>query len=415
MDASQMPQGESSDTALLALQTELAGLRTRIARVEAAVERDMADPAAGSHGLAAEVATLRAELAARDRQLVEAGAVARVRIAALTETLTAIEQSIGWRLVTRLRAAGGLIPQPVRTTGFRLIKRTYWALTPHRMPARRRWMVDGPILERSVRRMASLSDEVRERLGAPLHRAYGPGPNEQLDIFPAPSGRAPIFIFIHGGAWREGQARNYAFPAEMFVAAEAHYVALDFMEKMEAGGDLRGMVDQVRRGIAWVYRNAASFGGDPERIYAGGHSSGAHLCSLALVADWRDEFDLPPDILKGGLLMSGLYEMQAISNSLRSSFLAVSDDIDAAMSATRRLDRLNAPVVVTYGTDDPPEFKQQSQVLFDAIKALGKPVELIEAANFGHMEILESLANPYGPNGRAALRLMGLSPGLASR
>ena len=42
------------------------------------------------------------------------------------------------------------------------------------------------------------------------------------------------------------------------------------------------------------------------------------------------------------------------------------------------------------------------------MKAVGKPVELIQTENFGHMEMLESLGNPYGPNGRAALALMKL-------
>ena len=73
----------------------------------------------------------------------------------------------------------------------------------------------------------------------------------------------------------------------MFVNAGAHYVALDFISVKEAGGDLSVMAAQVRRGIAWVYKNAASFGGDPDRIYIGGHSSGGHLCGVALVTDWQ--------------------------------------------------------------------------------------------------------------------------------
>jgi len=55
----------------------------------------------------------------------------------------------------------------------------------------------------------------------------------------------------------------------------------------EAGGDLSVMAAQVRRGIAWVYKNAASFGGDPDRVYIGGFSSGGHLCGVALVTDWQ--------------------------------------------------------------------------------------------------------------------------------
>jgi hypothetical protein len=75
-----------------------------------------------------------------------------------------------------------------------------------------------------------------------------------------------------------------------------------------------------------------------------------------------------------------------------------------AMSSLRQIDRLHAPLIVTYGTNDAPEFQRQARDFAAAVKAAGKPVELIQAANFGHQEMLESLSNPYGPNGRAALR-----------
>ena len=113
---------------------------------------------------------------------------------------------------------------------------------------------------------------------------------------------APVFVFIHGGNWLIGAAKDFGFAAEMFVNAGAHYVALDFISVKEAGGDLSTMASQVRRGIAWVYKNAASFGGDPNRIYRGGHSSGGHLCGVALVTDWPREFGLPDDLVKGGLV-----------------------------------------------------------------------------------------------------------------
>src|SRR5262249_50813662 len=80
------------------------------------------------------------------------------------------------------------------------------------------------------------------------------------------------------------------------VNAGAHYVALDFIAIEPAGGDLRAMADQVRRGIAWVYKNAASFGGDPERLYIGGHSSGGPLFGGSFVTDLQEGYRLPPDL-----------------------------------------------------------------------------------------------------------------------
>src|SRR5262245_29963374 len=80
------------------------------------------------------------------------------------------------------------------------------------------------------------------------------------------------------------------------------------------------MADQVRRAIAWVYKNAASFGGDANRLYVSGTSSGAHLAAVALTTDWRKDFGLPADMLKGGLCCSGMYDLHPVSLSARAGY-----------------------------------------------------------------------------------------------
>jgi arylformamidase len=267
-----------------------------------------------------------------------------------------------------------------------------------------------PLQAQILRRLASSSELVRSRLEAPRREAYGPTEPEKLDIYRTPRPNAPIFVFIHGGAWQGGEARNYAYAAEMFVNAGAHFIALDFVAIEPAGGDLRVMADQVRRGVAWVYRNAASFGGDASRLYIGGHSSGGHLCGVTLVTDWPKDFGLPADIIKGGLCMSGMYDMKPVRLSKRGSYVKFTDEMEQAMSSQRHLDLLRAPVTITYGTNETPEFQRQNRDFAAAVRAIGKPAELIEAANYNHFEIMESLGNPYGPNGRAALALMKIAP-----
>ncbi len=266
-----------------------------------------------------------------------------------------------------------------------------------------------PLLERVRQRLASNSEAVRARLGPPERFAYGPTEIEALDLYRANRPNAPIFVYIHGGHWLAGAAKDFGYPAEMFVNAGANYVALDFISVKEAGGDLGAMAAQVRRGIAWVYKNAASLGGDPERIYIGGHSSGGHLCGVALVTNWRQEFGLPDNTVKGGLCMSGMYDLAPVRLSWRRTYVDFTDAMVDAMSSQRHVDKLFAPIIVTYGTFETPEFQRQSREFAAAVKAAGKPVQLIEAQNYAHVEMAESLGNPYGPNGRAALALMKLS------
>ena len=257
-------------------------------------------------------------------------------------------------------------------------------------------------------RYVTNSDAMRARLGAPRRFAYGPTPVEGLDVWTTKRANAPINVFVHGGAWRVGTAAAYAFPAELFVNAGAHFVVLDFASVTDLGGDLSAMADQVRRGIAWVHRNAKTFGGDPDRLYLSGHSSGAHLAGVALVTDWKKDFGLPADTVKGGLLCSGMFDMKPVRLSARSRYVKFTDAMEDAMSTQRHLDRLNAPVVLAHGTLETPEFQRQSRDFAAAAKAAGKPAQLLIAQGYNHFEILETLASPYGLLGRAALEQMKL-------
>ncbi len=260
-----------------------------------------------------------------------------------------------------------------------------------------------------TKRIAATSEAVRARLGVPLRLSYGESEIEKLDVYKARKPGAPIFIFIHGGSWLGGTARDHGYPAEMFVNAGANFIVIDFIQIKEAGGDLRVMAQQVRASIAWIYKNAATFGADPNRLYIGGRSSGAHLAGVALVTDWRKEFGLPMDIVKGGVCSSGMYDMKPVRISKRSGFVKFDDAMEHAMSSQRHLDLLQAPVMVTTGTNETPEFQRQARDFAAAAKAAGKDVTLIVAPEFNHFEMGESFGNPYGPSGRAALTLMKLS------
>ncbi len=268
-----------------------------------------------------------------------------------------------------------------------------------------------PNLRQIVMRYATNSEGVRARLGAPRRYAYGPTPVEALDVYATKRANAPINIFIHGGAWRGGLAKDFGCPAELFVHAGAHYVVPDFINVTEANGSLVPMAEQVRRAVAWVYRNAQSFGGNPDRIYVSGHSSGGHLTGVVLVTDWRKDFNLPVDTVKGGLCCSGLFDLKPVRLSARSSYIKFTDEMEQTLSSQRHLDKLNAPVIIAYGTLETPEFQRQSRDFAAAVKASGKPVQLVVAEGYNHFEIPETLANPYGLLGRAALAQMNLSQG----
>ena len=258
-----------------------------------------------------------------------------------------------------------------------------------------------------VERRKAASERARKILGAPKRAAYGPGEHEGLDIFGCGIAGAPINVFVHGGAWRRNVAADYALQAEVLVQAGAHCVIIDFINVDQAGGDLFPMYDQVRRALAWVYRNAGSFGGDRNRLHVSGHSSGSHLAGVVLTRGWQEE-GLPPDFCKGAVLLSGMYDLAPVALSKRSSYVKFTGAMVEQLSGQRHIGSLRTPLILAAGTCETPEFRRQSRDFVAAAKAAGKSAELIVGAGYNHFELLETLANPYGLTGRAMLDQMQL-------
>jgi arylformamidase len=256
-------------------------------------------------------------------------------------------------------------------------------------------------------RLAAASRLARERY-SPLRAAYGAADSEKLDIYRTRGHDAPVAVFVHGGAWQSGTAADHAYAAPVFVQAGAHCVVLDFDRVQDAEASLFTMVDQVRRGVQWVYRNAASFGGDPGRIYVVGKSSGSHLAACAAITDWREDFGLPLHAVKGYTLQSGMYDLRGPRLSKRGEYVKFTDEMEEELSPQRHLDRILSPMVVLYGTRETPEFQRQSREFAAALETAGRSVELVVAQGCNHFELAETLASPDGYVGRAALRQMKL-------
>ena len=252
------------------------------------------------------------------------------------------------------------------------------------------------------------SETAREVLGEPARLAYGAAEIEKIEVYKTSRPNAPVNVYIHGGAWRGGRARQNAYMAETYVKAGAHFAAVDFYNVGETGGDLFPMVEQCRRAVAWVYRNAASFGADRERIFLCGHSSGAHLGGCVLLTDWASE-GLPQDIIKAALLGSGMYDLKAVRLSQRSSYVKFTDRMEHELSPQRHLDRIRTPLTLTHGSLETPEFQRQTREFHAALAAAGKPAQLIVGKGYNHYETQETMGNPFGFMGRAALEMMKLA------
>src|SRR3954470_84781 len=247
-----------------------------------------------------------------------------------------------------------------------------------------------------IGRYPELSKATRARLKH-YSAAYGSGPDETLDIFPAAKSPAPVQVFVHGGAWKNFTKDDYSFPADAYVPAGIHTVVLNFSNVPAVR--LPEMADQVRRGIEWVYRNAASFGGDPERFYLSAHSSGAHLAALALQKD---------KYVKAATLVSGPYYLEPVVLSARSSYVKLSPEEVLEMSPGLHAERMTCPVIVGYAESDTDEFRRQSEEFAASLEKAGRLQRVIRFPGVNHFELMEKYGDPDHPLVQAVFEQMGM-------
>ena len=104
-----------------------------------------------------------------------------------------------------------------------------------------------------------------------------------------------------------------------------------------------------------------------------------------------------------------MYDLKPVRLSVRSSYVKFTDEMEQSLSAQRHLDRLHTPLVLLHGSLETPEFQRQTREFAAAVRAVNKPVQFLVGNGHGHFDVQDSLANPYGFMGRAALEMMKLA------
>ncbi|OLD96466.1 MAG: hypothetical protein AUG80_13685 [Candidatus Rokubacteria bacterium 13_1_20CM_4_68_9] len=235
-------------------------------------------------------------------------------------------------------------------------------------------------------RYARESERARRELTARLDVAYGSHPGETLDVFlPAGHGPKPVHVFIHGGYWHRLDKVDFSFVARAFLPAGVAVVVINYA--LVPTVDLDELVRQCRASIAWVYRNATSFDGDPDRITISGHSAGGHLVAMLMATDWAAFGGLPPDLVKAGCGISGLYDLDPIRLCYLNDVLGLTPATARRNSPVELRPSTARPALIVVGSSEGPEYFRQSQDLVSAWRTHGAPCELMSMAGHDHFSI----------------------------
>ncbi|MEY2791903.1 MAG: hypothetical protein RL295_2068 [Pseudomonadota bacterium] len=180
-----------------------------------------------------------------------------------------------------------------------------------RMYNNRAWVPD---FANHLQHWTEQSKAARNQLRGLTDISYGDGPNENLDIFPANLAHAPVMVFLHGGYWRALDKSDQSFIAPSFTREGVCVVVPNYaLCPMVTIPDI---VMQMVKALTWVWRYISEWGGDPSRIHVVGHSAGGHLAAMMMACQWqRYADDLPADLVKSGLSVSGLFELESVMRS----------------------------------------------------------------------------------------------------
>jgi arylformamidase len=247
------------------------------------------------------------------------------------------------------------------------------------------------------------SAATRASFTAQLNVAYGPEPTERLDIFIAPKAGAAIYVFLHGGYWQSLDKADYSFIAEGMVPNGVMTVVPNFALAPRHGMD--EIVRQTRAAIIWLWRHGREFGGDPARIYVGGHSAGGHLATMLLATDWpSSSVELPRDLLRGACAISGLFDMEPIRLSYLNDVLGMTEEVAERNDPSRQRSAIGAPLTIVLGNHESEEYYRQAVVMASHWSKLGYPLEMWIEEGRDHFDVVNDLRHPKAELVRAQIR-----------
>lgn len=234
---------------------------------------------------------------------------------------------------------------------------------------------------------------------------FGPDPYQSVTVHPAsrPDGR--VLLFWHGGGWTSGYKEWMSFMAPAFNAAGITFVTAGY--RLAPQNVFPVGVDDCAAGVQWTVRNIAAHGGDPRRLWIGGHSAGGHYAALLAVRrDWQAPLGLPVDVVRGCLPISGVYDFTASSGLANRPRFLGPDETERAASPRFNLQAPLPPFLLAHGTADFPHLVRQAEAFENDLRAAGARVERIAMEGRDHFSASYAGGEPDGPWVPAALAFM---------
>jgi arylformamidase len=253
-------------------------------------------------------------------------------------------------------------------------------------------------------RWAEQGAQVRRRRAGLIDMPYGDDDGERLDFFPTVHRTSPLLVFIHGGYLRSLDKSDFSWIAPPFLDAGVAVALLNYgLAPRVAVADI---VRQQLKALAWLYARAEDLGFDRQKIVVGGHSAGGYLTAMMMAALWPEvDPALPVDLVKGGIAISGLYDLEPLV-----ALPFINGDLKLDVAGARKVSPVHlppatgAPLLTAVGALESSEFKRQTRLIHQAWPHNAR--EEFEVAGANHLTVCDPLGEPESALFRAALDLV---------
>ena len=249
-----------------------------------------------------------------------------------------------------------------------------------------------PDIEHWIEWYIQESETVRSKLNCMLDVRFGPTVDETVDIFPAKEQGAPLLVFIHGGYWVVCSSKEYSFVANGFVDRGITVAVTNYSLCPKV--TISEITRQNRAVIAWLHREAPSLNADPSHIFVAGHSAGGQQVGMLSITDWSGDYGLPNDIIKGGISISGIFDLRPLCYSFLQPRLLLTHEVIFRQSPYLNIPRSGPPLLITYGKEETSEFHRQSTEFLNAWQTNGLRGELLVQEGKHHFSTIEGLNDP---------------------
>ncbi len=238
-------------------------------------------------------------------------------------------------------------------------------------------------------------------------------------VYGAAHPNGATLMFMHGGGWTNGYKELLAFMAPPLNDAGFNFISVGYRLAPEFTFPV-GWLDAAKA-IKWVHDNCRSFGGNSADIFIGGHSAGAHYAALlAVTRDWQSNLDLPTNVIRGCLPISGIYYFTEGSGlPMRPRFLGPVEQKNeftaSPLHYLKNPETKPPPMMLAHGSDDFPHLIRQAKEMEQRLQTIGAYVERVLLSGKDHLSASHCAAEPNGPWVPRAIRFMSAARGSAFR